>query len=64
MKVVATRHFTVGPVRAIAIAAGGIREVQPDVFGNFSTVSDSGHYFGVCKLGDGWELVTDSTPER
>ena len=27
-------------------------------------VSDSGNYFGVCKLGDGWELVTDTTSER
>ncbi len=56
-RVRATRDLTVGPQREIAVAKGAIRTVNVDAAGRFSTFTDGFSFFGVCRIGDGWEVA-------
>lgn len=53
----ATRDFRVGSRHDLAIAKGQTRVVNADGEGQFCTYSDSLSFFGVCRIGDGWEIV-------
>ncbi len=53
----ATIDHAVGPPRMgrIAVAKGQIRQVTPTAEGAFCTSTDSGGFFGACRLDRGWE---------
>lgn len=63
--VVATRDFTVGPDHDVVVREGQLRNVELDDFGEFHTRTNSGHFLGMCRLGEGWKLcqpVTEPDP--
>lgn len=61
--VTATRDFTVGPDRRVVIRCGATRVV--DLNGkDFWTTTDDGAWFGMCCIGDGWELTKPQEDER
>lgn len=57
MRVRATRDFTTGPGKRVAVAKGEERDVSPEPNGIFFTYTRLGAFFGMCKVGDGWEEV-------
>lgn len=53
-----TRDFTVGPAREVVIPSDRYRVVNVDEDGYFYThTSRTGSFFGMCKVGDGWEAM-------
>lgn len=53
----ATRDFQVGPLQRVAIARDQTRVVNVDGEGRFATITDDLSWFGMCRIGDGWEIV-------
>jgi hypothetical protein len=54
----ATKDFRVGPRPGnLVVREGDTREIFPDELGRFTTQTNQGHWFGVCRIGSGWEEV-------
>lgn len=66
----ATRDFHAGPRQAngsrdVAIPRGSTREIcDPGEAGAFYTLTKWGTVFGLCRLGQGWEVVRRDPPKR
>lgn len=58
-RVRATKDFIVGPkfIGKIAVAKDAVRKVSLLQDGKFTTETDDGRFFGVCQVGQGWEII-------
>ncbi len=58
LKIRATTDFRVGPAHEIVIPKGSTRQIaDPGERGPFWTTDKRGALFGLCRLGQGWEVV-------
>lgn len=58
MFVEATKTFTVGPYKTVAVRVGSVREVKVTNGCFWTTVDNHFCLFGECRIGDGWKEIT------